>query len=312
MKKSLSIITPVYNEESVVNIFYSRINSLFTSIEKKYDVNLIFINNGSDDDSLGLLYEIFKKDQRVSILSLSRNFGYQNALFYALQNVNTDLYTFLDIDCEDPPEMISSFLTYYEKGYDLVYGKRIDRDEFYFLKKLRNIFYHIIKNIADDSIYLYMAEFSLFTNEIRNSIIKQNNSFPFIRGSLASAGFNTIGIEYKRNKRVAGKTHYNFLNMFIFAFAGILTTSTFLLRFSAYLIPIILFIFIISFFDNNYISIEFTKNLILLLIYFNLSIVSLYIARIYKNLLFRPNAIISKNKTYIHKYRENTFENKDI
>ena len=308
MKKKIAIITPVFNEESVIDLFYSRFIDIYKKINSSYELHLIFINNGSNDGSLKILKKIFLNDLNVSVISLSKNFGYQNALFFALQKIKSDLYTFVDIDCEDPPEMIINFLDEHKNGYDLVYGERVDRPEFFILKKLRNLFYRVIKLIADDSIHLYMAEFSLFSLEIRNAVIKQNNTFPFIRGSLASVGFESKAIKYKRLKRISGETHYNFFSMVIFAFAGILSSSTYLLRLPIYVFPFLIILFVTNIIYPSYIDFQDFISILILLITFYLSIISLYIARIYKNILNRPNAIITKQKTFIHKIRAKSFD----
>ena len=297
--KKLAIIVPVYNEEDVIDKFYKILCEELCKIDKKnYQPHLFFINNCSNDQSLEKLVQIFKSSNNCSILSLSRNFGYQNSLYFSLKEINVDLYTFIDVDCEDPPHLISEFIDKSEDGYDIVYGKRVDRHEIFLMKSLRNIFYRIAKYLADDDIILYMAEFSLFTREVRDAVINENNSFPFIRSNIARVGFKRLGIPYKRDKRIAGKTNYNFISMFIFAIAGILTSSTLLLRLPIYTFPIILILSILNVFIG-FVSLSYIFLILLLFIFFTLSIVSLYIARIYKNQFNRPNAYISNKNSFI-------------
>ena len=297
--KKLAIIVPVYNEEEVIDKFCKILFQELGKLDKKkYQPHVFFINNNSKDQSLSKLIKIYKTTDNCSVLSLSRNFGYQNSLYYSLKKINADLYIFIDVDCEDPPHLISDFIDKFEIGYDVVYGKRVDRHENFLIKMLRNVFYRVAKYFADDEIILYMAEFSLFTREVRDAVINEINSFPFIRTSIARVGFSKFGIPYKRDKRIAGKTNYNLISMFIFAIAGILTSSTLLLRFPIYIFPIILILFILNIF-TELVSASSVILILLLFIFFTLSVLALYIARIYKNQFNRPNAFLSNKNSYI-------------
>lgn len=307
--KKFAIIVPVFNEEEVIDKFYKVLLQELVKLDKeKYLPHIFFINNGSNDKSLDKLVELYKTTENCSILSLSRNFGYQNSLYFALKKINADLYTFIDVDCEDPPHLILDFIHKSESGYDVVYGKRVDRHEIFFIKSLRNIFYRVAKYFADDEIILYMAEFSLFTREVRDAVINEINSFPFIRSNIARVGFKRFGIPYKRDKRIAGKTNYNLISMFIFAIAGILTSSTLLLRIPIYCFPIILLFIIMNIFTEFFLASDIFL-ILLLFIFFTLSIVALYIARIYKNQFNRPSAYLSYKNSHIR--NENFISKKD-
>jgi hypothetical protein len=304
--KKLSIICPIYNENKTIELFYSRVKPIIDNLKtKKIEPYLIFINNGSSDDSFNIIKSIIKKTKNVSIITLSRNFGYQNSLFFSLQKIVSDLYIFIDVDCEDPPELILNFINELNSDVDIVYGERIDREESFILKKFRNLFYKITKFLADEEIILYMAEFCLFTKEVRDAIINENNSFPFIRSSIGRIGFNRKKITYKRSKRIAGKTNYNLFNMFIFAIAGILSSTTIFLRIPIYLFPFLTLFFLVSIYYNLYLGnsfyLEIFFNVAILFISYSVSFICIYLARVYKNILQRPNAYIKKEKTIINK-----------
>jgi dolichol-phosphate mannosyltransferase len=237
-KTSLSIIVPVFNEDQIIHIFFDRINKVLNKISNKYDSHILFINNASSDNTYSCIRKIQKIKKNVSLITLSKNFGYQCSMECGLNHTDSDLIAFIDVDCEDPPEMLIDFLNMHNKGYDIVYGERIDRHEGELIKLLRKFFYHLAKKFADEEIVLYMAEFSLFTNVVRSAILQNNNSYPFIRNSIARVGFNRIGIAYKRDKRVGGKTNYNFYQMALFAVSGILSSSTLFLRLPIYFFPI--------------------------------------------------------------------------
>ena len=201
----LTVVCPVYNEQKVIPLFFERINRVIDDLSSRYKVDLLFLNNASTDDTFKILDGLRREHSFVYIITLSVNVGYQASLECGLRNAKGDLITLIDVDCEDPPEMIAEFVDHYEEGYDIVCGERVDRDENRVIKWLRNIFYHILRRVADDDTILYMAEFGLFTAEVRDAIVVDESSFPFIRSSIARVGFKRMGIPYKRQRRVAGE-----------------------------------------------------------------------------------------------------------
>ena len=299
----LTIICPVYNEESVIPLFFERITSVIREISSRYKVDLLFLNNASTDNTFELLDQLRKENPFVYIVTLSRNVGYQKSLECGLSYAKGDLIAFIDADCEDPPEMLVTFLDHYERGYDVVYGERVDRMENWAIKWARKKFYHIARRVADEDIILYMAEFALFTSEVRDAVINDESSFPFIRSSIARVGFNRIGIPYKRQRRIAGESHYSLVGMIIFAVAGILASSTLALRLPIYLLP--LWLLAIGILGAIYIS---SGNMWLLLadallfcIYvgWSMAFIALYVARTYKNGLRRPNYVINRRFSFL-------------
>ncbi len=295
--KNITILCPVFNEESCLPIFCDRIDKVIEKHKSKYNFDILFSNNSSTDRTIEVIIELKNKYSYINYFSLSRNFGYQASLVAGLNNAKGDYIIIIDADCEDPPEMIHEFIFKMEEGYDVVYGRRINRPESGLLKFLRKIFYLILKSTADAKVNLYMAEFSLISNQVRNEIIKSNNSFPFVRAEISFIGFKQIGINYTREQRVAGKTNYNFTRMTLFAIAGILSSSTFLLRVIAYLFP---FIFILNILCLILLNKYYFFHLVVInFIYLNFIffVFSIYIARIYKNILNRPIYIIDKKKS---------------
>lgn len=303
--KKITIICPVYNEEECIPIFIEKIKDIEKKLSDKYYLDIFFSNNSSTDNTYDILKKYSQIYQNIYFFTLSKNFGYQNSLHYSLKNVTGDIFIIIDVDGEDPVEIIFDFLNKYENGYDIVYGHRTDRVENYFIKSLRKIFYRVLKTFSDDEIILDMAEFSLFTNEVRLAILDENNSFPFIRSAISRVGFNKIAIPYKRNKRITGKTNYNFLTMIKFAAAGILSATTFPLRFPIYIFSFyfIYFIYLLSVlnFDNKLEILILFLIISILLILFILSLMSLYLARIYKNILNRSNSYLVSSKSKLKK-----------
>jgi dolichol-phosphate mannosyltransferase len=303
MKKSLTIIVPVFNEEKTIPLFFARLKIVIQKLNDRYDIKILFINNSSIDNTYNTVLELRSLYQNVNLITLSKNVGYQKSLECGLDNVESDLLVFIDVDGEDPPEMILDFVKYFEIGYDIVYGERVDRHESFLLKKLRNVFYQIARRLADEEILLYMAEFSLITKEVRDAIVGGNNTFPFIRNLIARVGFSRLGIPYKRQIRIEGKTNYNLWGMFLFAASGILSSSTFFLRAPIYLFPFWFMTLIALVLD--YI---FSQNINVLLFIFVLSMgyigltisfIAIYVARIYKNGLGFSNYTIYKKYTFL-------------
>jgi glycosyltransferase involved in cell wall biosynthesis len=299
--KKLTILCPIYNEEDCLPVFLEKIKNVEKYLSEKYLLEIFFSNNNSSDATLSLLKKYSEIYNNIYYFTLSKNFGYQNSLLYLLKHIESDIFVIIDVDGEDPVEMISDFLEKYENGYDIVYGERVDRVENYFIKNLRKIFYRILYLFSDDEINLYMAEFSLFTNEVRLAIIDENNSYPFIRSAISRVGFSKKALPYKRNKRIKGETKYNFISMFKFAIAGILSSTTFPLRLPIYILPLWLMYLFYILYDLiinkklnhwNFFLLSSITFILLILIFS-----SLYLARIYKNNLNRPSAHIIKNKS---------------
>lgn len=302
-KRKLTIICPVHNEAKVIPLFYARMKPVLDELGKDYEVALVFSNNASKDRTLESILEIRRFDPRVFVISLSANVGYQRSLECGLRNSQGDLFAFIDVDCEDPPEMLIEFVRSHEEGFDVVYGERADREEPEYVKFMRKVFYRILRAVADEEVILDMAEFSLMTSEVRDAIIQDNTSFPFIRASIGRVGYKRKGIVYKRQKRIAGESHYNFFSMSKFAIAGILSSSTLFLRIPIYTLPFwLLAMFVLP------ASYLICGNPWLLLAAFfvfaaylgiTVSFIGIYVARIHNNTLGRPNFVIDRKNSFL-------------
>src|SRR5262249_29696587 len=139
----LTVLCSVYNEEQTIPLFAERLYHIFDQIRSRYEPQLYFIDNGCQDRSYEIIRELRKEHPYTHVIVLSRNFGYQCALECGLRSTPGDLYVMIDVDCEDPPEMILEFLAEYERGYDIVYGDRVDRPEGFVMKSCRKLFYRL-------------------------------------------------------------------------------------------------------------------------------------------------------------------------
>ena len=301
--KKIAIICPLYNEEKSLLIFIEEIKKVEKQISDKYELDIVFSNNASTDRTLSMLEELSNKYKNIYYYTLSKNFGYQNSLSFALKNTTGDLFIIIDSDGEDPPSMILDFLKKYEEGNDIVYGERVNRPEGFIIKKMRNLFYRVLKFFSDDEIILNMAEFSLFTNEVKEHLIEENSSFPFLRSAISRVGFDLKAIPYSRNERFAGKSNYNFYTMLKFAVAGILASTTLPLRFPIYFFPFWLGIstFLLLGSINNELLWKYFIFFSIIYLVLILSFISIYLARIYKNGLMRANAYLVGKKSKVQK-----------
>ena len=302
-QKLISIICPVYNEEDTIPIFYKRLLAVVKPLQVRYDFELIFTNNCSTDRSLEIIQGYCRQDSMVKVLSLSRNFGYQRSVLAGLTHARGDGIAVIDVDCEDPPEMIPRFISEWEDGYDIVYGIRENRPEPLVIRLMRKLFYRLNKMIGDAEIILDMAEFSLISSHIRDAIIANSTTYPFLRTEIGYIGFNRIGIPYNREKRVAGETHYSLIRMTQYAIAGILTSSTFPLRLTMYLaVPLIFINLLLAFLELYSLFGNSFKIMVMLdMLYMILSIpfISIYVARIYNDGMARPKFFIDWSKSDI-------------
>ena len=305
MLPRLSIICPVCNEQATVPIFFERIKPVLKQLSQSYRCELVFTNNASTDETVAQIEAIVSENPNVYLITISKNVGYQASLECGLRTAQGDVFVFIDVDCEDPPEMILDFVRWYEEGYDIVYGERIDRDEPKWIMLARKGFYRALKALADDEVILDMAEFSLLAGHVREAIVRDHTSFPFIRASIGRVGFNRKNLPYKRHKRAAGQTHFRYMGMAHFAIAGILSSSTLFLRLPIYLLPFWLFSVTALaacriYSGNPWLDVAV---LFLILAYFGsaISFIAIYVGRTYKNSLGRPNFVIDKKRSILQK-----------
>ncbi len=295
-KPIVSIICPVYNEERAVPLFYDRLNKVVSPLLQQYEFELIFTNNSSTDGTLDIIRVLHEKDSSVEVLTLSRNFGYQASVLAGITHASGDAIIVIDVDCEDPPEMIPKFLAKWEEGYDIVYGRRANRPEPRPLVLARKLFYRLLRLMADTDIVLDMAEFALVSSRVRDVMRDNKNSFPFLRAEIGYSGFSRYGITYDRQQRTTGKSYYNLRGMFLFAAAGILSVSTFPMRIAVYAWPLVALINIaLLALDIAGLSSSAFRVLVTLDLLYGITLLTthgLYLARIYKNNIARPVFIV--------------------
>ena len=224
-RKKLSVIVPMYYEEEVAYEFYNRLKNVVQKIDFNYEI--IFINDGSKDNTLMILKSISNEDSNVRIIDFSRNFGHQVAVTAGILNCEGDLAVVIDADLQDPPELIVDMIEKWEKGFDVVYAKRKTRKgESKFKLVTAKYFYKILSNLADIEIPRDTGDFRLIDKKVIESFKKMPEKNRFIRGMISWVGFKQTFVEYNRDERFAGETKYPLKKMIKFATDGIISFSS--------------------------------------------------------------------------------------
>ena len=228
-----SIVVPVFNEEEVLNEFYKRLTIAMDKLKEKYEI--IFVNDGSIDNSLEIMKKLHSNDKRIKIISFSRNFGHQMAITAGIDYASGEAVVTIDADLQDPPEMIPELIKKWKEGYDVVYGVRKKREgESFFKKATASIFYRLLNRVTDINIPLDAGDFRLMDRKVVNNLKQIREKNRYIRGLTSWIGFKQIGVLYKREKRFAGYTKYPLRKMLKFAFNAIFSFTNFPLKIATY------------------------------------------------------------------------------
>lgn len=304
--KKISVIVPCYNEEEVIEECYKRIDETLKT-HSDYENEIIFINDGSLDNTLNLLQKIVKLNKNVIVISFARNFGHQAAVTAGIKQSTGDATIIIDADMQDPPELIWDMVNLWEKGNDVVYGKRKKREGEKFFKIVSaKAFYKTLNKLSDVPIPEDVGDFRLVDKKIIENIKVLPEKNKFLRGLFSWQGFKQIEYEYDRKKRTSGNTKYSLKSMLKLAKNGIIGFSKKPLAFIGILSLIILTISILLI-VISLIIITVKYSLIMLLIMFvgiNMNFIglvilciyinSLYIENIFDNVQNRPDYIIEK------------------
>jgi glycosyltransferase involved in cell wall biosynthesis len=304
--KTLTIIVPVYNEELVLDRFVSGLAMIISRLQEKYKCSVLFVNNGSTDTSLDLLKNLAPKFENFGILSMTRNFGYETALIAGLTHAPGDIFALCDADGEDPFELLLDFQSALLNGYEIAIGIRKNRHEARVTRAFRLVSYKILAKLSDDPFRRNAGNFSMFSLVVRNAILRENLSFPFLRSTLSRTGYRAMAFPHDRNPRIDGKSKYRKISLMKFAIAGFMTATTWPLRFVSYLAAFNAIFFVLLSFSNIIFSQvfgvykEFFSLLLLTEIGLSLGVIALYVARIYKNSLGRPLFYVDWQNSYRH------------
>lgn len=234
-KPLLSIVVPVFNESEVIDAFYERTRKVVNLLDfLSYEI--IFVDDGSKDDSYKKLLNLADLDPQVRIIKFSRNFGHQIAITAGIDFAQGDAVVIIDADLQDPPEVIEKFIEKWKEGYEVVYGIREKREGETILKILTAaLFYRILKALVKIDIPVDTGDFRLISKRVVKRVKKLRETDRFVRGLISWVGFKQTGILYTRDKRYAGETKYPYRKMIKFAFDGITSFSTIPLKLASWL-----------------------------------------------------------------------------
>ena len=307
MTRLISLIVPVYNEEATIEIFYSTVRNKLTGLG--YDFEIVFVNDGSRDKTEEIIETLAKKDKLVTPLSFIRNFGKEAALFCGLEHCKGDAAIPIDVDLQDPVEVIPKLISKWEEGFDTVLAKRADRTSDTWLKrKTAEWFYRLHNSISTNRIEPNVGDFRLLSRENIEIIKTLPERNLFMKGILSWGGSKVAIVEYTREKRIAGSTKFNGWKLWNLALEGITSFSTLPLRIWTYvggLISLVAFIYILFiiaqklFFGN---PVQGYPSLLCVVLFLGgvqligIGVLGEYIGRIYGEVKHRPRYVLKDQK----------------
>ena len=298
--KKVTILIPAYNEEESLPYLYKRLEDFINSIDN-YEFEILFVNDGSKDNTLNLIKEYRKQDSRISYVNFSRNFGKEVAMLAGFDYAKGDCVIIIDADLQDPPELIPTLLKYWEEGYDDVYAQRRSRKGETFLKKFTSkMYYRVLQKLTKVEIQKDTGDFRLLDRRCVNALRKMRETQRCSKSMFSWIGYKKKAVLYDRDPRIAGKTKWNYAKLVNLAIDGITSFTTSPLRISSFLaIPtflmlIIYFIYVIVKCVRLGIPIQAFQATILLILFFSaiqimlFGIVGEYLGRIFNETKNRP------------------------
>jgi len=299
----ISVVIPVYNEEEIIEELYSQVSAALNRISSDWEV--IFVNDGSSDNTLALMVSIYEKDKRWKIISFSRNFGHQSAIWAGLKHAQGDYIGIMDGDLQDDPACFPVFFSRFSPTVDVVYGIRVQRKENFFKRIAYYGFYRVITNIFGIKIPLDSGDLCLIRKNVVDKMLTMPEHSLFIRGIRSWVGFNQIGIPCERNERSKGKSKYSLKKLLKLAYDGMFSFSDFPIKFLGRLGLVII---LLSFLYAVYILFKrivlkevpegFTTLIIVILFFGGVQLLTVrilgeYLFRVYNESRKRPLYIIS-------------------
>lgn len=306
-KTLISIVVPVFNEEENVLALYEAVKKELEKISSEFDYEFIFTDNRSTDSTFAALRDLARSDLRVRAARFSRNFGYQKSIYTGFCLAQGNLAIEIDCDLQDPPELIHAFIAKWKQGYEVVYGIRTKRKENPFVSLVRQSFYKFINLLSEDGLPLDAGDFRLVDRKVLNQLKLIHDANPYLRGAIASLGFDQVGVPYERNERKKGRTKFNLKSMTSLALDGILNHSVVPLRVATFTGTMVSLGLILYFSGLSFLSVFFHLEwprgfatmsvLILISISLNaifLGIIGEYLGRIYRQIKKYPITVIDQ------------------
>ena len=230
----ISIVIPVLNEEESIDLFVDAVGPLLESTGASWE--LVFVDDGSKDQTINVLLTRRARTPQIKIVKLSRNFGKEAALAAGIDHVSGDMVAVMDVDMQDPPTLLLEMVARWREGYDVVYGRRVQRDSDSALKRMTaRRFYKLFNQISDAPIPDNVGDFRLMDRSVVEALKRLPERVRFMKGLFAWVGFNSIAVDYERPARLAGETKFRYWRLWNFALDGITSFSTAPLRVWTYI-----------------------------------------------------------------------------
>ena len=230
----ISIVVPVYNEEPNILPFHDRISAVTAHLSDRFRFEFVFTDNHSGDRTFALLTEVARRDARVRAFRFSRNFGFQRSILTGYMQCRGDAAIQLDVDLQDPPELIEEFLRLWQEGADVAYGVRLQRQEGKGITAARALFYRLIDLLSEEELPVDAGDFRLISRRVIDLVCSYRDANPYLRGTIATLGFRQVGVPYSRGARERGESKFPFSKLLSLALDGILNHSTVPLRIATY------------------------------------------------------------------------------
>ena len=305
MKKLISIVTPVYNEEESIGLFYKELTSVVQGLDQ-YEFEIIFVVDKCSDNSLGLLINIAEHDPRVIVIGLSRRFGHQMSLVAGIDQCSGDACIMMDSDLEHPPNLIPLLLEKYEEGFDVVHTKREYAQKNNFLRSsISKLYYRFLNSLSEEDLGENSADYRLISRKVIDVFVnKVREHNQYLRGLFRWVGFCQTEVPFSSDTRHAGKSKYSFRRKMQLGLDGVISFSKVPLKASIIIGIIVAFcglvygIYnIVLYFTNASLPQGWTTLVVLVLligglILFMLGVIGLYISGIFDETKNRPLYII--------------------
>ncbi len=230
---SVSLVVPAYNEEAVLDAFYARASVVLKSLQAPYEI--VFVNDGSRDSTLAMLYGYAAHDSCITVVDLSRNYGKEIALTAGLDHCAGEVIIAIDADLQDPPELIPQLIDAWKEGYDVAYAVRTERNGESWLKRsTAHVFYRLLQSTGRVKIPVDTGDFRLMSRRANDAVQQMREHHRYMKGIFAWVGFPSKAIHYKRDARAAGETKIGYGKLWNLAVEGITSFTTVPLKLASY------------------------------------------------------------------------------
>lgn len=232
----ISVVVPAYNEQEVLPEFHQRLSRVLDELATHYDHEVIYINDGSSDNTLELMNSLYEQNENISLVDLSRNFGKEIALTAGLHKAQGDAVIIIDADLQDPPELIPQLITEWHNNYDVVYAKRQQRDgESVFKKVSAHLFYRIMSRLGQVKLPEDTGDYRLLSRRALDALNTLTEQHRFMKGLFTWIGYSQKAVYYQRDARHSGSSKWNYWHLWNLAIEGITSFTAAPLKFASYI-----------------------------------------------------------------------------